>query len=93
MAAGWTNIEFHCTDHRVQRVNLLAGFPFPDNHFDVIYSSYVLEHFTLEQTVFLLGEARRVLKPGDVIRIVVPDIEATSREYHRILDLPESDPQ
>lgn len=88
---GWTNIDFHSTGRSVRRVNLLAGFPFPANHFDVVYSSHVLEHFTPEEAAFLMREAQRVLKPGGVIRIVVPDLEETSREYRRILDLPDSD--
>jgi SAM-dependent methyltransferase len=91
IAPGWTNIDFQGVDGRVWRVNLLAGFPFPANHFDVVYSSHVLEHFTLEEAASLLREAQRVLKPGGVIRTVVPDLEDAAREYLRILSLPDSD--
>ena len=91
ISEGWTNIDFSSSDRRIRRVNLLAGFPFPNSHFDVVYSSHVLEHFTLDEASSLMSEARRVLKPGGVIRIVVPDLEETSREYLRILDLPDSD--
>lgn len=91
IADGWTNIDFYSIDRRVQRVNLLAGFPFPANHFDVVYSSHVLEHFTLDEARILMKEAWRVLKQDGVIRIVVPDMEETIREYRRILDLPDSD--
>lgn len=90
-SAGWTNIDFHASDRNVHRVNLLAGFPFPDQHFDVVYSSHVLEHFSRGEGLFLMKEARRVLKPRGVIRLVVPDLEETAREYRRILDLPDSD--
>jgi predicted SAM-dependent methyltransferase len=93
IASGWTNIDFHCHDSRVQRVNLLRGFPFPTNHFDSVYSSHVLEHFTRDQAAFLMGEAHRVLKPSGIVRIVVPDLEDTAREYLRILDLPDDDPE
>jgi Methyltransferase domain len=92
IADGWMNIDFHASDGRVKRVNLLAGFPFPDHSFDVVYSSHVLEHFTMEQAIALLRESRRVLRPGGVLRAVVPDLEASTREYHRILDLADSDP-
>lgn len=91
IAEGWTNIDFHSSDSRVLRVNLLAGFPFPANNFDVVYSSHVIEHFAFEEAAFLMREACRVLKPGGVVRIVVPDQEDTVREYVRILDLPDSD--
>ena len=77
----------------MQRVNLLNGFPFPANRFDFVYSSHVIEHFTLKEARFLLREAYRVLKPGGVIRAVVPDLEGTAREYLRIIDLPEANPE
>lgn len=91
IAEGWTNIDFHSSNSRVLRVNLLAGFPFPANHFDVVYSSHVLEHFAFDEAAFLMREAFRDLKPGGVARIVIPDLENTAREYIRILDLPDSD--
>lgn len=90
-ATGWVNIDFHSSDASVKRVNLLRGFPYPDNHFDGVYSSHVLEHFTSEQAQFLLGEANRVLKPDGILRIVVPDLAGTCKEYLRILSLPNND--
>jgi hypothetical protein len=92
-ASGWTNIDFHGDGNHVRRVNLLAGFPFPDNSFDVAYSSHVLEHFTPQQGAFLIREACRVLKPGGTLRTVVPDLEASCREYLRILAINDSDPE
>jgi SAM-dependent methyltransferase len=92
IAEGWTNIDFHSDDARVLRANLLSGFPFPDRHFDVVYSSHVLEHFTPAQGASLIKESWRVLKPGGIVRIVVPDLEAICREYLRILALDDCDP-
>lgn len=82
----WVNIDFDVTGPNVKQCNLLKGFPFPDNSFDAAYSSHVLEHFTLEQGEYLLKEALRVLKPGGLLRIVVPDLESTLREFVRLLD-------
>lgn len=93
IANGWVNIDFHSADKRVKRVNLLKGFPYPDNSFDVVYSSHVLEHFTLDQALFVLKEAWRVLNPGGIVRIVVPDLAGTCREYLRILALADDDPR
>ena len=92
-APGWTNIDFHGDGIHVRRVNLLTGFPFPDNSFEAAYSSHVLEHFTPQQGAFLVREACRVLKPGGTLRTVVPDLEASCREYLRILAMNDSDPE
>lgn len=83
----WTNIDFHASDPSVQRVNLLRGFPFPECCFDTVYSSHVLEHFDLDQGRFLMSESYRVLRKGGILRIVVPDLEGSCREYIRILSL------
>jgi SAM-dependent methyltransferase len=87
LAAGWTNIDFHSDNKLVRRVNLLNGFPFPDKHFDVVYSSHVLEHFSPDEGEFLIRESYRVLKVGGIIRIVVPDLEGSCREYLKVLDM------
>ncbi|WP_426991300.1 class I SAM-dependent methyltransferase [Methylomonas sp. CM2] len=91
VAPGWDNIDFHSNRPEVKRVNLLNGFPYPDNHFDVVYSSHVIEHFTRDDARFLLKEAYRTLKPNGILRIVVPDLAVTCREYIRILELPDDD--
>jgi len=85
----WINIDFDSDSPAVQRVNLLTGFPFPDDTFDAVYSSHVLEHFDRAAGSFLLRESKRVLKPGGLLRIVVPDLEASCAEYLRILRLPD----
>jgi SAM-dependent methyltransferase len=44
--------------------------PFPDNHFDAVFTTEVFEHvFNLPQ---ILGELNRVLKPGGKILITCP---------------------
>jgi len=88
----WTNLDFHSHHPSVVQHNLLEGFPFQDRSFTAVYSSHVLEHFPLPEAHFLLQESFRVLKPGGIIRIVVPDLENTCREYVRILDAYDSDP-
>ena len=57
----WVNIDFDSYDSRVQRVNLLSGFPFADSSFDAVYSSHVLEHFDRDRGHFLLSESFRVM--------------------------------
>lgn len=45
--------------------------PFPDNHFDLIVSRYVLEH--VEDGGFVAKELRRVLKPGGHFCAITPN--------------------
>ena len=82
----WVNIDVYSASPQVQRVNLLKRLPFPNDHFDAAYSSHVLEHFTPAEGSHLISEAFRVLKPRGILRTVVPDLEATCREYLRVLD-------
>jgi predicted SAM-dependent methyltransferase len=46
---------------------------FPDNEFTFVYSEHVLEHFRYDIAVDLFAEVFRTLKPGGVVRTVVPD--------------------
>jgi SAM-dependent methyltransferase len=89
-AQGWVNIDFHSEHPEVQRVNLLQRLPFAANSFDVVYSSHVLEHFSPETAEALLRECHRILKPGGILRTVLPDLEFGCREYLRILDAVET---
>lgn len=45
--------------------------PYPDDHFDFVYSKSVLEHVT--NTDNFLNEAYRVLKPGGICVLLTPD--------------------
>lgn len=62
-------------------MNITRRFVFADASVDVIYSSHTLEHLTYEEARFVLQECNRVLKPGGIIRIVVPDFEQLVNSY------------
>ncbi len=81
----WTNVDLHSSSPFVIGANLLEGFPFPDQTFDVVYHSQVLEHIPKEKSGAFISECFRVLKPGGTIRVVVPDLENIVNEYQRIL--------
>lgn len=63
--------------------NLLYGIPLEDQTVDFVYSSHFLEHLTKEHGRRLLDECFRVLKPGGVLRIAVPDLEHAWQMYRR----------
>lgn len=47
------------------------SLPFKDNHFDIVYSSNVLEHTADPMQV--LREAVRVVRPGGIVQLVCPN--------------------
>ena len=58
------------------------GLPFSDNAVTSIYSEHTFEHFDLEtEAKAFLRECRRCLRPGGVLRLVVPDAGAYLRAY------------
>jgi predicted SAM-dependent methyltransferase len=81
----WTNVDMASNSPHVEAHNLLNGFPYPDARFDVVYHSQVLEHIPKDKAAGFLRECRRVLRPGGVLRVVVPDLENIAREYLRHL--------
>jgi predicted SAM-dependent methyltransferase len=54
---------------------------YADNTVDVIYSGETLEHLTHEQGGRFLAECFRVLRPGGVLRIRVPDNYLFWKQY------------
>lgn len=77
----WTNLDFTSTGPGVIAHNLLKGIPFNDNEFDLVYHSHVLEHFSKEDGERMIEECFRVLKPGGIIRIAIPDLEIIVKKY------------
>jgi SAM-dependent methyltransferase len=57
---------------------------------DVVYHSHFFEHLDREIAEVFLEEAKRVLRPGGLHRIVVPDFEKACRDYVSHLALCES---
>jgi len=53
--------------------------PFDDGAVDLVYASHLLEHFPTDQVPELLAEWRRVLRPGGVLLVAVPDLEVIAR--------------
>lgn len=70
----------------VMRHDLRKGIPFADGSVDAVYHSHLLEHLDRDVVPAFLAEVRRVLKPGGIHRIVVPDLERDARAYLASLD-------
>lgn len=54
-----------------------------DNSVDIIYTCHVLEHFKRREVPRVLSEWQRVLKPGGVLRISVPDFASLCEIYQK----------
>jgi SAM-dependent methyltransferase len=79
-AAGGT---YHHWPAHVRYLNLNKPLPFQDDSVDAVYASHVWEHLYRDRMLFLTHECFRVLKPGGVLRLVVPDLRHFCSEYLR----------
>lgn len=61
--------ELNYVEHNV----LTGALPFEDETFDGICASHCLEHWPCEEGAAVMMECRRVLKPGGVLLVSVPD--------------------
>lgn len=61
--------------------DLTKRFPWPDDSIEACYSSHTLEHLSREDGRRFLAETHRVLKPGGIVRIVVPDLDCLVAHY------------
>jgi SAM-dependent methyltransferase len=54
--------------------NLKYGIPLPDGCADYVFASHFIEHLSRQHGEQLVRETARVLRPGGVARIAVPDL-------------------
>lgn len=73
-------LEYPHIDH----VAMIDQLPFiADNSVELIYTCHVVEHFKRAELYTVLQEWFRVLAPGGILRIAVPDFEALCGVYQR----------
>jgi predicted SAM-dependent methyltransferase len=77
----WCNLEIAGGAPGIIRHDIRRGLPFQENTFDAVYHSHVLEHLTALDGERFLYECYRVLRPGGILRIVVPDLEIIASLY------------
>lgn len=80
---GWIN----CDSRDLPGVDILCdlreGIPFDADFADYIAAIHVLQDLEYGEVVPLLREIRRVLKPGGVVRLSVPDLDKAITAYRR----------
>ena len=75
------NVVDYPHDLDIRRRDVTKGLPFDDMSVDYIYTSHLLEHLHKEDTMSVLKECYRVLKPGGILRVVVPDLKIYVKKY------------
>ena len=76
---GWIHID--AVDYPHISCNSVFPLPFDDGVADLIYASHLFEYFDREEALSVLKEWRRVIKPGGILRLAVPDFNVISKLY------------
>jgi predicted O-linked N-acetylglucosamine transferase (SPINDLY family)/predicted SAM-dependent methyltransferase/GT2 family glycosyltransferase len=80
---GWVNIDIEANSPGVDLIcDIRNKLPFNDGSCSLIYNEHVLEHLTAEEGVFFLKECRRVLQPGGILRVAMPDLKDVVDNYN-----------
>lgn len=85
--AGWVNVDADLNgDGKPEssdyyQYDLRRGIPLPDGSCSVVYSSHFFEHLTNEYGRKLFNESFRVLEPGGLFRVALPDWRKFFGEY------------
>lgn len=64
-------------------LDLTKPLPFSTDSIEAIFSSHVLERLFMDEVENLISDIFRVLKPGGICRVVVPDLEKIMALYNR----------
>ena len=84
----WVNIDKIDLSSVMQRRcsflhhDVMTGIPYPDNSVAMIYHSDFFEHLSYHEAIAFLAECHRVLKPGGLMRVCVPDFYYIMEAYY-----------
>ena len=82
----WINLDFTASSPAVRQANLLGRLPLESDTAQLVYASHFLEHIPRSDIHAFLRECLRVLRPGGVLRLVLPDLEEMARTYLALRD-------
>jgi SAM-dependent methyltransferase len=78
---GWVNFDYTSSSPSVRQANLLGRLPLGGDSAALVYSSHFLEHIPRSDVPAFFHECHRVLTPGGILRLVLPDLENLCRTY------------
>ena len=85
---GFVHVDLDDFPHIDYPHNVRSLPMFEDNTANLIYACHVIEYFDRIEVLDVLREWHRVLKPGGVLRLAVPDFAALVEVYRKYGDLP-----
>jgi predicted SAM-dependent methyltransferase len=78
---GWVNSDIEAAPGVDVVADIRKGLPLPANSFDYIVSIHALPEIPYSDHDKALSELHRVLKPGGVLRLSLPDMDRAIRAY------------
>jgi SAM-dependent methyltransferase len=84
--ANFTGLALHPAHEREIKHNLTDPLPFADGSIAKIQAQDVLEHVPFEKIPAILDEIHRVLRPGGIFRLSVPDYRSPVLKRRSIYD-------
>ena len=78
---GFVNVDLCDFPHIHYKSGIDNLSMFEDNMAELIYSSHSFEYFDRQEAIEVLKEWRRVLKPGAILRLAVPDFDKLIQIY------------
>jgi predicted SAM-dependent methyltransferase len=76
---GWINVDL--SPDAEYRYDLRRGLPLGSESCRIVYSEHFFEHLSYGDACRFLHESYRVLQPGGLFRVVLPDFPAIFRAY------------
>jgi SAM-dependent methyltransferase len=80
-AAGWVNADLHEGPGVDLACDIRRGIPRPSESFDYVVAIHVLQDLAYADIPPSLKELHRVLKPGGVLRLGLPDLDKALLAY------------
>lgn len=72
----------YARENAIEFGDITNALPLHDGSVEVLYSSHMLEHLDRSEATRFLQEAFRILRPGGIIRIAVPDLKKQIAHYN-----------
>ena len=84
---GFVHVDL-CDMPHIDYKSGIESLPFFENEtIDLIYCSHAFEYFDRTEAISVLSEWHRVLKPGGILRLAVPDFKSLIRIYQQTGEL------